>query len=71
MIVRERGGRTLRTSSAALPDAASSRASDTVGMSSTTSLAMMVVSLLMLLAGVSKKRLEWNPRDRFHRRPRK
>jgi hypothetical protein len=40
-------------------------------MSSTTSLATMIVSLLMLLAGMSKKRLEWNPRDWFHRRPRK
>jgi hypothetical protein len=40
-------------------------------MGSTSSLAMMIVSLLMLLAGMSKKRLEWNPRDRFHRRRRK
>jgi hypothetical protein len=53
------------------PDAAPSRAGNTVGMSSTTSLATMIVSLLMLLAGMSKKRLEWNPRDWFHRRPRK
>jgi hypothetical protein len=44
---------------------------DRVGMSSTTSLAFMIVTLLMLLSGMSKKRLDWKPRNRFRRRPRK
>jgi hypothetical protein len=34
-------------------------------------LGLIVATLLMLLAGLSKKRLEWKPRDRPKRRSRK
>ena len=32
---------------------------------------LVVATLLMLLAGLSQKRLEWKPRDPSKRRPRK
>jgi hypothetical protein len=34
-------------------------------------LGLVVATLLMILAGLSKKRLEWKPRDPPKRRPRK
>lgn len=34
-------------------------------------LELVVATLLMLLAGLSQKRLEWKPRDPSKRRPRK
>ena len=34
-------------------------------------LGLLVATLLMLLAGLSKKRLEWKPRDESKRRSRK
>ncbi len=34
-------------------------------------LELLVATLLMLLAGLAKKRLEWKPRDPSKRRPRK
>jgi hypothetical protein len=61
----------LRRSRAAFADAAPSSEGDLAGMSTTTSLALMIVPLLMLLSGMSKRRLEWKPRNRFRRRSRK
>jgi len=34
-------------------------------------LGLLIATLLMLVAGVSKKRLEWKPRDRSKHRSRK
>jgi len=45
---------------------------NSVGMTPTlNALGLLIATLLMLVAGLSKKRLEWKPRDRSKHRSRK